>query len=191
MNCLRAQVNFRQLRAETAGNRYLRRFLPASAGIFICGSVYLRPSQVILHAPVLQCTLSERKISLQEEKISHRASGSWIPLCLASTKTWKHVHQKCSPVLKPVKLSAKLGNFTKYGLDFIRFDKLGSRDKHERDPTAVTLHPNAKRATNTILGRAKTQPSIVQVCSARMKSTELRPWFQLVLSDRQPCVSEA
>ena len=55
MNYLRAQVNFRQLRAETAGNRYLRRFLPASAGIFTCGSVYLRPSQVILHAPVLQC----------------------------------------------------------------------------------------------------------------------------------------
>ena len=52
---LPAQVNFRQLRAETAGNRYLRRFLPASASIFTCGSVYLRPSQVILHAPVLQC----------------------------------------------------------------------------------------------------------------------------------------
>ena len=56
MKYLRAQVNFRQLRAETAGNRYLRRFLPASAGIFTCGSVYLRPSQVILHAPVLQCS---------------------------------------------------------------------------------------------------------------------------------------
>ena len=55
VNYLRAQVNFRQLRAETAGNRYLRRFLPASAGIFTCGSVYLRPSQVILHAPVLPC----------------------------------------------------------------------------------------------------------------------------------------
>ena len=58
MNYLRAQVNFRQLRAETAGNRYLRRFLPASAGIFTCGSVYLRPLQVILHAPVLQCIFS-------------------------------------------------------------------------------------------------------------------------------------
>ena len=55
---MRAQVNFRQLRAETAGNRYLRRFLPASEGIFTCGSVYLRPSQVILHAPVLQCSPS-------------------------------------------------------------------------------------------------------------------------------------
>ena len=54
VNHLRAQVNFRQLRTETAGNRYLRRFLPASAGIFKCGSVYLRPSQVILYAPVLQ-----------------------------------------------------------------------------------------------------------------------------------------
>ena len=56
MNYLRAQVNFRQLRAETAGNRYLRRFLPASAGIFTWGSVNLRPSQIFLHAPVLQCT---------------------------------------------------------------------------------------------------------------------------------------
>ena len=54
-NCLRAQVNFRQLRAETAGKRYLRRFLPASASVYTCGSVYLRPSQVNLHAPVLQC----------------------------------------------------------------------------------------------------------------------------------------
>ena len=41
VNYLRAQVNFRQIRAETAGNRYLRRFLPASAGIFTCGTVYL------------------------------------------------------------------------------------------------------------------------------------------------------
>ena len=36
-----------------------RQSLPAEifaciAGIFTCGSVYLRPSQVILHAPVLQ-----------------------------------------------------------------------------------------------------------------------------------------
>ena len=55
VNYLRAQVNCRQLRAKTAGNRYLRRFLPASEGVFTCGSVHLRPSQVILHAPVLQC----------------------------------------------------------------------------------------------------------------------------------------
>ena len=55
VNYLQAHVNFCPLRAETAGNRYRRRFLPASAGIFTCGSVYLRPSQVILHAPVLQC----------------------------------------------------------------------------------------------------------------------------------------
>ena len=61
MNYLRAQVIFRQLRAETAGNRYLRRFLPASAGIFTCGSVYLRPSQLILHAPVLQCIVSQNQ----------------------------------------------------------------------------------------------------------------------------------
>ena len=58
MNYLGAQVNFRQLRAETAGNRYLWRFLPASAGIITCGSVYLRPSQVILDAPVLQWSLT-------------------------------------------------------------------------------------------------------------------------------------
>ena len=64
MNYLRSQVNFRQLRAETAGNRYLRSFLPASAGIFTCESVYLRPSQVILHAPVLQCGLDENKHSV-------------------------------------------------------------------------------------------------------------------------------
>ena len=57
VNYLQVHVNFRQLRAETAGNRYLWRFLPASAGIFACGSVYLRPSQVILHAPVLQWIL--------------------------------------------------------------------------------------------------------------------------------------
>ena len=55
VNYLRAQVNFRQIRAETAGNRYLRSFLPASAGIFTCGTVYLQPSQANLHAPVLQC----------------------------------------------------------------------------------------------------------------------------------------
>ena len=56
VNYLRAQVNFPQLPAETAGIPYLRRFLPASAGIFTCGTVYLQPSQVYLHAPVLQCT---------------------------------------------------------------------------------------------------------------------------------------
>ena len=66
MNYLRAQVNFRQLRAETAGNRYLRRFLPASAGIFTCGSVYLRPSQVILHAPVLQCTINKKSWMMKD-----------------------------------------------------------------------------------------------------------------------------
>ena len=52
---MRSQGNFRQLSAETAGNRYLRRFLPASACISTCGSVYLWPSHVILHAPLLQC----------------------------------------------------------------------------------------------------------------------------------------
>ena len=62
VNYLRAQVNFRQLGAETAGNRYLRRFLPASAGILTCGSVYLRPSQVILHAPVLQCKVQNNRV---------------------------------------------------------------------------------------------------------------------------------
>ena len=48
--------NCRQLLpAETAGNCYLWRFLPASAGKFACGTEYLQPSQVILHAPILQC----------------------------------------------------------------------------------------------------------------------------------------
>ena len=43
--------------AETAGNRYLRRFLPGPAGNFTCETVYLWPSQIILHAPVLMCRL--------------------------------------------------------------------------------------------------------------------------------------
>ena len=80
MNYLRAQVNFRQLRAETAVNRYLRRFLPASAGIFTCGSVYLRPSQVILHAPVLQCRIKVLKIH-QESQLK-LFSVSWELLSL-------------------------------------------------------------------------------------------------------------
>ena len=36
--------------------RNRRQSVPAE--IFACGSVYLRPSQVILHAPVLQCMLA-------------------------------------------------------------------------------------------------------------------------------------
>ena len=51
---LQAQVDFGMLPEETAGNRYLRRFLPASECIFICGNIYLRSSQANLHAPVLQ-----------------------------------------------------------------------------------------------------------------------------------------
>ena len=47
VNYLPAQLNFRQIAAETAGNRYLRRFLPASAGNFTCGTVYLQPLQII------------------------------------------------------------------------------------------------------------------------------------------------
>ena len=60
---LRAQVNFRQLPAETTGNRYLRRLSPATAVIFTLGSVYLRPSLVNLHASVLQYNVwtSEQK----------------------------------------------------------------------------------------------------------------------------------
>ena len=66
-----------QLRAETAGNRYLRRFLPASAGIFTCGSVYLRPSQVILHAPVLQWRVRLTELSLNTiEYITRREINS-------------------------------------------------------------------------------------------------------------------
>ena len=51
---MRAQVNFCQLPAETASNRSLLGFLPAYLGNFTCGTVYLRPSQVILNALVLQ-----------------------------------------------------------------------------------------------------------------------------------------
>ena len=75
MNYLRAQVNFRQLRAETAGNRYLRKFLPESAGICTCGSVYLRPSQVILHAPVLQCGMHQHFIPICKENDDWSPSG--------------------------------------------------------------------------------------------------------------------
>ena len=57
VNYLRAQVNYRQLPAETAGNRYLRRFLPAPAIKFTCGTGYLQPLQIILHVPFLQCIL--------------------------------------------------------------------------------------------------------------------------------------
>ena len=85
MNYLRAQVNFRQLRAETAGNRYLRRFLPASAGIFTCGSVYLRPSQVILHAPVLQCgfALEMKSVNVLPRGPTPRSS------------VWMHTGKRC------------------------------------------------------------------------------------------------
>ena len=37
----------------------MRRIYPASAGNFTCGSVYLRPSQVILHTPDSQCSLAK------------------------------------------------------------------------------------------------------------------------------------
>ena len=46
------------------GNRYLRRFLLASAGNFTCGTVYLRPSQVNLHAPILQCDALHRRTAV-------------------------------------------------------------------------------------------------------------------------------
>ena len=49
------QVNVNQLPSETAGNHYLRRFVPASEVNFTYGTVYLRPPQDILHAPFLQC----------------------------------------------------------------------------------------------------------------------------------------
>ena len=42
--------------------------MPASAGIFTCGSVYLRPSQVILHAPVLQCSIASTHGRRQQAK---------------------------------------------------------------------------------------------------------------------------
>ena len=78
MNYLRAQVNFRQLRAETAGNRYLRRFLPASAGNFPCETIYLRPSQVNLHAPVLQCMRKVMKASFCATRYIQHAHKSTI-----------------------------------------------------------------------------------------------------------------
>ena len=53
-----------KLPAKTADNRYLRRFLPAYAGKFTCGTGYLQPSQVILHAPVLQCNLYLKKTTV-------------------------------------------------------------------------------------------------------------------------------
>ena len=43
------------LPTETADICYLRKFLPASADNFACGTGYLQPSQVILHAPISQC----------------------------------------------------------------------------------------------------------------------------------------
>ena len=63
VNYLRAQVSFRQLPAETAGIRKLRRFIPASACSYTCGTVYLRPSQVNLQEPVLQWMLRWGRIS--------------------------------------------------------------------------------------------------------------------------------
>ena len=71
------------LPAETAGNRYLRRFLPASAGIFTCGSVYLRPSQVVLHAPVLQWVPIETAHQLRTSllpRIRRENCFSWCSL---------------------------------------------------------------------------------------------------------------
>ena len=82
VNYLQSQVYFRQLRPETEGNSYLRRFLPASAGIFTCGSVYMRPSQVFLHAPVLQCMYSRMRISWafwsEMKEGCWFVEGSWI-----------------------------------------------------------------------------------------------------------------
>ena len=52
-NCLRAHLNLLE---------YHRHF----TGSFTCGSVYLRPSQVFLHAPVLQCNASVNSFSQGE-----------------------------------------------------------------------------------------------------------------------------
>ena len=60
-----AQVNFYQFPAEIAGNHYLRTFSPAQAVNFTRRRVYLQPSQVILHALVVQCTWSETFLKLR------------------------------------------------------------------------------------------------------------------------------
>ena len=46
------QVNFRGKFAETAGQQYIRKVLPAPASNFVCCSFYLLPPQAIL-----QCSL--------------------------------------------------------------------------------------------------------------------------------------
>ena len=51
---LQVQANFHQLPELSATNRFLRRFLRASTGVFTCRTLYVRPLQVNLYAPVLQ-----------------------------------------------------------------------------------------------------------------------------------------
>ena len=62
---------------ETAGSRYLGKILSASAGNFIVGMVYLRPSQVILHAPVSQCSRT----------LAYDCACCWIPY-LREKRKW-------------------------------------------------------------------------------------------------------
>ena len=91
------QVNFRQLPAETAGNRYLRRLLPASAGTFTCGTVYLRPLQVILPAPILHVVSQESRIKKRDEiEIAPNVSNFTLAkLVKYSERTYMTINANC------------------------------------------------------------------------------------------------
>ena len=69
---LRAQVNFRQLPAESAGNRYLRRFLPATAVIlpadqFTCGLRRYFCTRQFYSLPSIDCCLELNDIQSQNK----------------------------------------------------------------------------------------------------------------------------
>ena len=71
---------FPPVTAVTASNRYLRRFLPASAGNSIRETFYLRPSKVILHPRVLQCWLPSLS------KLFLRRHFEFLPKCATSDR---------------------------------------------------------------------------------------------------------
>ena len=68
-------ANFRQVHAETAGNRYLRRFLLASAGYSTCGTAYLQPSQVNLTRQF--CSEVERAYESTTLDEQSNSDGKW------------------------------------------------------------------------------------------------------------------
>ena len=51
----KTEVQIPRITADTAGERYLRKNLPGTAGIFTCGAIYLQLSKTILTAPFLEC----------------------------------------------------------------------------------------------------------------------------------------